>query len=111
MSATALALVLTSAFAHAGWNLLLARSADTQGATAAALVVVAVLCLPLGLAGGRIGPAAIPYAAGSVAAELVYLVLLGAAYARADLSVVYPIARGSAPVLVLVAGGLTGARR
>ena len=108
MSATALVLVLASAVAHAGWNLLLARSPDARAATAGALVVVALLCVPLGLAGGSIGSAAVPYAAGSVAAELAYLVLLAAAYARADLSVVYPVARGSAPVLVLIAGGLTG---
>src|SRR5205807_9216230 len=36
--------------------------------------------------------------------QLTYFVLLTAAYGRADLSFVYPIARGSAPVLVLVAG-------
>src|SRR5207247_2230111 len=34
--------------------------------------------------------------------ELAYFALLAAAYARDDLSVVYPLARGSAPVLVLV---------
>jgi len=32
------------------------------------------------------------------------VILLAAAYVRAELSVVYPIARGSAPVIVLVAG-------
>jgi drug/metabolite transporter (DMT)-like permease len=43
-----------------------------------------------------------PYVAGSAALELVYFALLAAAYRRAEFSVVYPIARGSAPVLVLV---------
>jgi drug/metabolite transporter (DMT)-like permease len=41
---------------------------------------------------------------GSAALELLYIVLLAAAYKRADLSVVYPVARGGAPVLVLLVG-------
>jgi drug/metabolite transporter (DMT)-like permease len=41
--------------------------------------------------------------AGSSALEVLYLVLLATAYSVAAMSVVYPIARGSAPVLVLIA--------
>jgi drug/metabolite transporter (DMT)-like permease len=52
-----------------------------------------------------IGTDAWPYLAGSIAAELAYMALLARAYARAELSVVYPVARGSAPVLVLVVAG------
>jgi len=51
-----------------------------------------------------------PYLAATSALELAYFVLLAFAYNRAELSVVYPLARGLAPVLVL--GGavaLTGA--
>ncbi len=36
--------------------------------------------------------------------EAVYFVLLAAAYRRGDLSVVYPIARGTAPLLAVVIG-------
>jgi drug/metabolite transporter (DMT)-like permease len=43
-----------------------------------------------------------PYVLGSATLELVYFALLAAAYRRVELSLVYPIARGSAPVLVLV---------
>lgn len=43
-----------------------------------------------------------PYLVGSALLELGYLALLALAYSRADLSAVYPVARGSAPVLVLV---------
>jgi drug/metabolite transporter (DMT)-like permease len=43
-----------------------------------------------------------PYVVASAALELVYFWLLARAYARADLSVVYPVARGAAPVLVLL---------
>jgi drug/metabolite transporter (DMT)-like permease len=99
---TALALALTAAFVHAFWNLLLARARDVEAATAVALVVaVAVFAVPAAAfwhADGRVWP----YVAGSAAFELVYFALLAAAYRRAEFSVVYPIARGSAPVLVLV---------
>ena len=49
-------------------------------------------------------PAAAGLAALSAALELAYLWLLSTAYRRGELSVVYPIARGSAPLLAVVAG-------
>jgi len=45
-----------------------------------------------------------PYLVATSLLQLTYFVLLAAAYGRAELSFVYPIARGSAPVLVLLAG-------
>src|SRR6266550_3074692 len=100
---TALALALAAAFVHALWNLLLARARDVEAATAVALVVaVAAYAFPAAAfwhVDGRVWP----YVVGSAAFELVYFALLAAAYRRAEFSVVYPIARGSAPVLVLVA--------
>jgi drug/metabolite transporter (DMT)-like permease len=99
---TALALALAAAFVHALWNLLLARARDIEAATAVARVVaVAVFAFPAAAfwhVDGRVWP----YVVGSAAFELVYFALLAAAYRRAEFSVVYPIARGSAPVLVLV---------
>jgi drug/metabolite transporter (DMT)-like permease len=99
---TALALALTAAFVHALWNLLLARARDIEAATAVALVVaVAAFAFPA-VAFWQVDGRVWPYVAGSAALELVYFALLAAAYRRAEFSVVYPIARGSAPVLVLV---------
>jgi drug/metabolite transporter (DMT)-like permease len=99
---TALALALAAAFVHALWNLLLARARDIEAATAVALVVaVAAFAFPAA-AFWRVDGRVWPYVAGSAALELVYFALLVAAYRRAEFSVVYPIARGSAPVLVLV---------
>ena len=102
MPLTALALALAAAFVHAFWNLLLARARDIEAATAVALLVAIVaFAFPAAVfwqADGRVWP----YVAGSAAFELVYFALLAAAYRRAAFSVVYPVARGSAPVLVLV---------
>jgi drug/metabolite transporter (DMT)-like permease len=65
-----------------------------------------VVFAPLAVIGGDIGSGAWPYIAASAVLELAYLVLLSRAYASGELSVVYPVARGSGPVLVLVFGAL-----
>jgi drug/metabolite transporter (DMT)-like permease len=102
MPADALALALGAAALHALWNLLLARQSDTEAATAVAVVsLVVVLVLPAALT-WRVEGAAVPFIAGSAALELAYVGLLAAAYRRFELSVVYPVARGLAPVLALV---------
>ena len=106
MSGGALALALGAAFLHAGWNVLLAGSRDTAAATAGVLVYgVGLLAVPALLTGG-VSSEAIPFIAASAALELVYFVLLARAYAGGELSVIYPIARGSAPVVVLVFGAI-----
>jgi drug/metabolite transporter (DMT)-like permease len=98
----ALALALGAAGLHALWNLLLARERDVEAAAAVALIVlVLALVLPAALT-WRIEGAAVPFVLGSAALELSYVALLAAAYRRFELSLVYPIARGLAPVLALV---------
>jgi drug/metabolite transporter (DMT)-like permease len=53
-------------------------------------------------------PEAIPWLAASGVLELAYFFTLAAAYQRAELSLVYPLARGGAPVLVLLGAVATG---
>src|SRR5581483_6288265 len=111
MPISALLLALAAAVVHATWNLLLSGTEDTHSASAVALVVGTLVFLPAALIEWRFQSAAVPYVAASSALELVYLVLLATAYSVAAMGFVYPIARGSAPVLVLVAGAVvTGAR-
>ena len=106
MPATALALALAAAVLHATWNLLIVRARDTQAATGVALVASVVLFFPVALIVWDVESAAIPYIVVSGLLELTYIALLAAAYARVPLSIVYPVARGTAPVLVLVLGAL-----
>jgi drug/metabolite transporter (DMT)-like permease len=101
--ADALALALGAAALHALWNVLLAGARDVQGATAAALPVAVVAFAPVAAATWRVEPSAAPFLAASAALELAYFALLATAYRRADLSLVYPLTRGLAPVLVLLA--------
>jgi drug/metabolite transporter (DMT)-like permease len=106
MPPLALGLVLVSAVLHAGWNLLIARDRDSDVITAVAVPLGALLFLPFALPSWRIEAEAWPYLLVSMVLELLYLALLAAAYGRADLSLVYPLARGLAPVIVLVFGVL-----
>jgi uncharacterized membrane protein len=106
VSGGAVALALGAAVLHAGWNALLAGSRDTAASTAGVLIFgVALLAVPAVITGG-VSAEAVPFIAASAALELVYFVLLARAYAGGELSVVYPIARGSAPVVVLVFGAI-----
>jgi drug/metabolite transporter (DMT)-like permease len=104
--ASAFLLALAAAFVHALWNLLLARARDPEAAGAVALVTAVVVFAPVLVFGWELESEAWPYIAASSVLELVYFALLGAAYRRAEVSVVYPLARGVAPVLVLVVGVL-----
>src|SRR3954452_9078151 len=104
MPASALGLALAAALVHALWNLLLAGARDSQAATAIGMCVGCVLFLPALL--GDVDSAVWPYVVASSALELVYFALLALAYSRSELSAVYPLARGSAPVFVLLIGGV-----
>jgi drug/metabolite transporter (DMT)-like permease len=102
--AAALALALAAACVHALWNLLLARARDPEAATAVALVVSIVVFAPVAVLAWDAERSVWPYVVASSALQLLYFVLLAAAYRRVPLSVVYPLARGVAPVLVLAVG-------
>jgi len=98
----ALGLALAAAVVHAFWNLVVARAPDPEAVAAVAFCVALVVWAPPAIVRWEVDAAAWPYVAGSAAFELVYLVLLVTAYARAEISLVYPVARGVAPVLVLL---------
>jgi drug/metabolite transporter (DMT)-like permease len=106
---SAFLLALAAAVLHAGWNTLLARSRDVLAATTVALVLSVLLFAPVSAATWDVDAAAVPWIAASALLEIVYFVLLTTAYSRSDLSLVYPVARGSAPVLVLAGAAIAGA--
>ena len=117
MTALAIGLALAAAAIHGTWNVLVKVSGDPMRTFRRATVIAALVMTPIALVVwaffGRpsMPPAAAGLAALSAVFELAYLVLLSAAYSRGELSVVYPIARGSAPLLSVAAGlGLLGER-
>lgn len=102
--AAAFALALASAFLHALWNVLLARERDPEPATAIAICTSVVVFAPVAALVWDVDPRVWPFIAVTSLLQLLYFSLLATAYRRAELSFVYPIARGLAPVLVLVVG-------
>lgn len=102
MPTAALLFALTAAVVHAAWNLLLSDADDVHSASAIAVAAGVAVFAPVAAITWRLDGAAIPYVAGSSALETLYLLLLSTAYSVAAMGFVYPIARGSAPVLVLV---------
>lgn len=102
--ATALVLALAAAFVHALWNLILARARDPEAATAVVLVISIVVFAPVTALTWDAEWDVWPFLIASSALQLAYFVLLAAAYRHSSLSLVYPVARGAAPVLVLIVG-------
>ncbi len=102
MALPTLLIVLAAAAIHAFWNLVIARAQDTQATTAVALAIGVLVALPFAVLRWNVQPQAWPFIIASAILELAYLSLLVAAYQRAEMSLVYPIARGMAPVIVLV---------
>jgi drug/metabolite transporter (DMT)-like permease len=94
------AAVLAAALIHAGWHVLVKGAADKLAMTVAVaigagVVAVAILpFLPLPMQESW------PFVGVSVLLQSVYYLLIARAYRVADMSLVYPLMRGAAPVAV-----------
>lgn len=113
MSAPAIILVLLAAFSHAGWNLLAKRLAGFDavayiwlvGACSLVLYAPAALAIVL-VSRPHIGRAQLVFIAGTSLLHLSYYLLLQRGYRFGDLSLVYPLARGTGPMLSSLAAVL-----
>ncbi len=105
MSIWILLAVLGAAFLHALWNALIKLGTSKVGA----MVILSAVEVPIGLIVASTRPwppmAALPWILAAACTHFFYKFFLTYAYERGDLSRVYPIARGSAPLIV----GLFGA--
>jgi drug/metabolite transporter (DMT)-like permease len=100
VNATALLVLLAAAILHAGWNLLVKQAAEKHVFTWWALVAGTVLFSPV-LFQAASWPSRIwPYALASALCETAYFIALATAYRLADFSLAYPLARGTAPLLL-----------
>jgi len=93
-------LLLIAAFVHASWNALIKISGDRFFAMAAVMGSASIVLLPTLPFVDFPAQEAWPFLFLSVLLHLGYYGVLILAYRHGDLSLVYPIARGSAPVLV-----------
>lgn len=103
MSGLSLGIVLTAAFLHAGWNYLLKKSQKKIVFTWWFLLVALVLYFPMFF---YFWPKTMICAQGWTCIfatgllHFLYFWFMGGAYERGDLSLVYPLARGSGPLFV-----------
>ncbi len=103
MDGPALGLVLLAAAAHATWNLLARRADEKLAFLWCGTLVSTVLFFPVGvwlLLTEPVPPMGWWVVSVSAGLEALYFWTLAQAYRYGDLSLVYPIARGTAPVLV-----------
>ena len=110
MPLAVLPLVLLAAVFHAAWNALLKASENPLSLATRALTWGTVVSLPPVAATWFLtGRPGLPWAGWLLAVasaflELIYFITLSLAYRRGELSVVYPIARGTAPLLAVLVG-------
>ena len=104
MSASVFFAVLFAALLHAGWNAWVKGGRD--GFTAILLLALGQsLIAAIALIAVGLPPAsALPWVAASALLHCGYKAFLISAYEQGDLSQIYPIARGTAPLIVAVGG-------
>jgi drug/metabolite transporter (DMT)-like permease len=103
MDALVFSAVLFAAACHAGWNATIKRGLDPLIVTVLISIgaaLVAAACWPFV---GLPAAAAWPFVIASILIHLIYFAALIESYRAGDLGQVYPIARGSAPLLTATA--------
>ncbi len=108
MPLSALAMVLAAAILHATWNIAVKKAGSGVHLPLISGIFVSVLWLPLALWFGmqefaRWSPLAWATVLGSALLHLLYFQALLKGYRVADLTVVYPVARGSGPLVSALA--------
>jgi drug/metabolite transporter (DMT)-like permease len=104
MSATVIALALFAAVLHAGWNAFLRTGADRLWTVTVMSFSSTLIAIPMALFHTLPATGAWPYVALSAGLQVGYSVFLVAAYRYGELGQVYPIVRGSVPLLVTLGG-------
>lgn len=106
MSLFVVSLLLASAIVHAGWNAFIKGSEDRLWSISIITLVGACTAFPFALV---LQPPSIqswPFIISSSLLQVGYCLFLIRAYRDGDLAIVYPIARGSAPLLVTLGAAI-----
>ncbi|THV22215.1 DMT family transporter [Peteryoungia ipomoeae] len=106
MSVVAVGLALIAAILHASWNAFLRTGADRLWSITVMSLAGSVICLPFLFVLPLPGDAAWPYILLSSCLQVGYSLFLVAAYRHGELGQVYPIVRGTVPLLVTLGGFL-----
>lgn len=100
MSAMVFAAVLLAALLHAGWNSLVKSGLDKRVSMGAVVLGHAPFALPLIFLSPLPQLESLPYLGGGILLHFGYQLFLMQSYRLGDLTQVYPLARGSAPLIV-----------
>ncbi|MCC9309468.1 DMT family transporter [Kitasatospora sp. RB6PN24] len=111
MSLSVAGLVLCAAMLHATWNALLRTQADRLWLVTVMSFVSTVIGLPFAIAMPLPPSAAWPYLLVSAAVQVIYTLFLLLCYRVADLGSVYPVIRGSVPLLVSLGAAVFAGER
>lgn len=106
MSSVAVGLALVAAILHASWNAFLRTGADRLWSITVMSLTGSIITLPLLFLVPVPGAAAWPYILLSSGLQVGYSLFLVAAYRQGQLGQVYPIVRGTVPLLVTLGGFL-----
>jgi len=104
MSPLVIGLALFAAILHASWNAFLRTGADRLWTVTVMSFSSTALAVPLAIINGFPATSAWLYVALSACLQVGYGVFLVAAYRYGELGQVYPIVRGSVPLLVTLGG-------
>ena len=96
--------VLLAALLHASWNAMIKGGGDVLHDTAGIIVGAMLIGLPFLFVVPVPPAAAWPFIIASVVVHLAYYWLMISAYRAGDLSLVYPLMRGVAPLITAIAG-------
>jgi drug/metabolite transporter (DMT)-like permease len=91
--------VLLAALLHASWNAMIKGGSDVLMDTAAIVVGAGLVAVPFAFLVPLPAAASWPYILASIATHLAYYFFMVSAYRSGDLSLVYPLMRGVAPLL------------
>ncbi|MDA8050134.1 MAG: EamA family transporter [Rhodospirillales bacterium] len=106
MTSLVFSMVLAAAFMHASWNALVKARLEPIVAMTLLTLTAGLIGLPLLGILGLPRAAAWPYLAASLTLHLGYYLALAEAYRRGEMSEVYPIARGGAPLITALAAAV-----
>lgn len=111
MSATVIGLALFAAILHATWNAFLRNGADRLWTVTVMSFSSTIVAIPFAIIYPLPAPSAWLYIVLSAFLQVAYSVFLVAAYRSGELGQVYPIVRGTVPLLVTVGGFLLAGDR
>jgi drug/metabolite transporter (DMT)-like permease len=111
VSPTAIALILAAAIAHASWNLFTKQAAATGAvfflellAAAATVIYLPVVLITAAVTDPHLTALSWVFLVGTGVLQAGYFLFLQSGYRLGDLSLVYPIGRGSGAMLAAIAG-------